>query len=217
MAIFRIALKTIRAFFGIKTEGGWVNGLVKIVLTTIKRWVMAIFRIALKTIKAFFDIKTEDRTADRSAKIALTAVRRGVFTLLDYWVAFVLGTMVAALKYHGFSYWEIFCAVAVYDIIAAYAFYQIQIKSGQDITLGEALRRAADVIKNENRLSGYVTFFLITVKAIVWEGPEQIVIFFKITGRWKVNIALLILSLIQALFGAWLYSLGYDSVAELFQ
>jgi hypothetical protein len=91
----------------------------------------------------------------------------------------------------------------------------VQTKSGQDITLGEALRRSADIIHGENRIAGYLNFLLVSVKAIVWEGPEQIVIFFRLAGATRIMISLVTLSLVQGLFGAWLYSTGYDGVAAL--
>ncbi len=119
------------------------------------------------------------------------------------------------MKYRGHDYWTIFLATWAYDFIAAAAFYQLQTKSGQDITLGEALRRSADIIHGESRVAGYLTFLFVSVKAIIWEGPEQVVIFFRLVGAAHILISLVALSLIQGLFGAWLYGTGYDGVAAL--
>lgn len=173
------------------------------------------FHLARNVVFAFFDIRADDTLVSKTGKVAATAARRTVFVLLDYWVAILLAAMVAFMKYRGHDYWTIFLATWAYDFIAAATFYQLQTKSGQDITLGEAFRRSADIIHGESRVAGYLTFFLVSVKAIIWEGPEQIVIFFRLVGAARILISLVALSLIQGLFGAWLYSTGYDGVAAL--
>ena len=175
------------------------------------RW----FRLAKSVVCAFFDIRADETLITGTSKVAATAARRIAFVIMDYWVAILLAAMVALMKYRGHDYWSIFLATWAYDFLAAVTFYLVQKKSGQDITLGEALRRAADIIHSENRLAGYLTFLLVFIKAIVWEGPEQIVIFFRLDGAARILVALVVLSLIQGLFGAWLYSTGYDGVAAL--
>jgi len=179
------------------------------------RIVGRIRRVAFNSLKAFFDIGIKDNLVTGAGKVAATALRRAAFVFIDYWAAIILAAIVSLMKYHGYTYLEIFIAAWAYDFMVATGFYLIQMKSGQDITLGEALRRAADVIQNEHRLAGYVTFFLITIKAIVWEGPEQIVIFYKIGGAIPIVAALISLSFVQGLFGAWLYSTGYDGITAV--
>lgn len=181
----------------------------------VTHWAGRMFRLARNVVFAFFDIRADDTLVSKTGKVAATAARRTVFVLLDYWVAIPLAAMVAFMKYRGHDYRTIFLATWAYDFIAAAAFYQLQTRSGQDITLGEALRRSADIIHGESRVAGYLTFLLVSVKAIIWEGPEQIVIFFRLVGAARILISLVALSMIQGLFGAWLYSTGYDGVAAL--
>lgn len=183
--------------------------------TPIAHWAGRWFHLARNVVFAFFDIRADDTLVSKTGKVAATAARRTVFVLMDYWVAILLAAMVAFMKYHGHDYWTIFLAAWAYNFVAAVGFYLLQTKSGQDITLGEAFRRAADVIHAKNRLAGYLTFLLVSVKAIVWEGPEQIVIFFRLVGTGRILLTLVALSMIQGLFGAWLYSTGYDGVAAL--
>jgi hypothetical protein len=181
----------------------------------VSRWAGRWFHLARNVVFAFFDIRADDTIVSKTGKVAATAARRTAFVVMDYWVAILLAAMVALMKYRGHDYWTIFFATWAYDFLAASAFYLVQTKSGQDITLGEALRRSADIIHGENRIAGYLTFMLVSVKAIVWEGPEQIVIFFRLAGATRIMISLVALSLVQGLFGAWLYSTGYDGVAAL--
>ncbi|MGA9396238.1 MAG: hypothetical protein WCA83_14470 [Azonexus sp.] len=181
----------------------------------VKHWARRRFHLAVNVVSAFFDIRADDTLLSKTGKVTATAARRTLYVVTDYWVAILLATMVAFMKYRGHDYWSIFLATWAYDFVAAVAFYLVQIKSGQDITLGEALRRSADIIHGENRIAGYLTFLLVSVKAIIWEGPEQIVIFFRLAGVTRIMVSLVALSLIQGLFGAWLYSTGYDGVAAL--
>jgi hypothetical protein len=184
-------------------------------VVSFKQFVAGNIDLARNVVRTFFDIRVDDTLVSGTGKVAATAARRAVFVVMDYWVAILLAAMVALLKYRGHDYWTIFLATWAYDFLAAVAFYLLQTKSGQDITLGEAFRRAADVIHAKNRLAGYLTFLLVSIKAIIWEGPEQIVIFFRLNGTARIMISLVVLSLIQGLFGAWLYSTGYDGIAAL--
>lgn len=179
-------------------------------------WAGGWLTFARNVVLAFFDIRADDTLVSKTGKVAATAARRTVFVVMDYWVAILLAAIVAFMKYRGHDYWSIFLVAWAYNFLAAAAFYLLQTKSGQDITLGEALRRSADIIHRENRVAGYLTFLLVSIKAIVWEGPEQIVIFFRLTGATRILVSLVVLSLIQGLFGAWLYSTGYDGVAAIF-
>jgi hypothetical protein len=167
--------------------------------------------------KAFFDIRENDGLGSRTKKVGATAIRRVVFIAADYWTALACAGLVSILNYWGRSFLEITAATWAYDLAIATVFLGISLKSGQDITLGESFRRAADVVHSANKMAGYITFAGLAAKATIWDGPEQVVIFFKkeiktITG---MLVILTILTLVQGLFWAWLYSLGYDSVTDL--
>jgi hypothetical protein len=53
--------------------------------------------------------------------------------------------------------------------------------------------------------------------AITWEGPVQIVVIFKkeFGANSKKIVALVFLTILQAVFWTLIYSLGYDSLSEL--
>lgn len=186
-------------------------------LKNIAAKIAAIWRVFIKVLKAFFEIKDRDSTSSKTKKVAVTAARRTIYIIADYWTAILCFSLVGAMKFYGFNDIEIFLGTWAYDFIVASAFLVVSLKSGQDITLGEAFRRAADVIHSSNKIAGYATFGYLTLKATIWDGPEQIAIFFKkeIKTLPRMIWLLFFLTMVQGGFYAWAYSLGYDSVSEL--
>lgn len=189
----------------------------KAIIEKMVAFIAAIFQTTVSAVKAFFDIKSDDDVASGSKKVAITAARRVVYVFLDYWAAIACASIVGLLKYWGLSFWLIVLATWIFDFVIATAFLVASEKSGHDITLGEAFRRAADAVHSSSKLAGYLAFIYINAKAIIWDGPEQVVIFFKKEiGSMSRMIGVLVgLTFIQGIFWAWVYSFGYDSVSEL--
>lgn len=84
-----------------------------------------------------------------------------------------------------------------------------------DITLAISFRRAADVmIRNGfwGKILGGLLLFGLSVKAIIWEGPETICFLFRkeLKTRSRFHLAIISLSAGQAIFGTWLYTVGYE-------
>ena len=90
-------------------------------------------------------------------------------------------------------------------------------KSGHDLTFGKGFRRAADVVHSESRLFGYIAMVGLNIKATIWDGPEQVVIFFKkeLGGMIQMAEVLVILTFVQGFFWAGVYSFGYESITGL--
>lgn len=166
--------------------------------------------------KAFFNT-TGDDVVTGSKKIGKTVVGRVIYTILEYWVAIACAGMIGFMKYYNWPFLQIFFAVWVIDFVLAIIVLVASEKSGQDITLGESFRRAANVVHSKSRIVGYFTFVLLIANAIIWEGPVQIVIIFKKEFGSETNkiVALIFLTILQAAFWTYIYSLGYDSLSEL--
>ncbi|MCX6787243.1 MAG: hypothetical protein NTY93_01820 [Candidatus Kaiserbacteria bacterium] len=103
----------------------------------------------------------------------------------------------------------------VFDFIVAGSFILVYEKTGEDLSLGSDYRRAIDTIHKKSRIVGYIALAIVIIKAIFWDGPEQVIIFFRKEIRTvpRIIVVLLILTVIQALIWAALYGLGYDLVA----
>lgn len=161
-------------------------------------------------------------SADGAKRISITAAGRFFYGVLDYVIAGGLGVMVVWMNVRDFSITAIFLATWAYDFIAAAGFYLLSDMSGYDITLGKSLRRSADVMfKNGiiGNILGGLLLLGVSVKAIVWEGPEVICFLFKkeIKSPMRIFFSLVILSAGQGVFGAWLYTTGYNLWKIIFQ
>lgn len=189
----------------------------KRIFEKIAAFFVAIFRTVVQAAKAFFDIKSDDDVASGSKKVAITAARRVVYVFLDYWAAFACASIVGFLNYWELSFWLIVMATWLFDFVVATAFLVASEKSGHDITLGEAFRRAVDAIRSNSKVAGWGALVYINAKAVIWDGPEQVVIFFKkeIGSMLGMVGVLVFLTFFQGLFWAVVYSLGYETVSEL--
>lgn len=181
------------------------------------RLISKIVALVAAVFKAFFGIREEDNISSGSKKVAVTTARRILYVVVDYWATFACAALVGLLNYWEWTFMWIVIATWVFDFTVATIFMVVSEKSGQDITLGESFRRAADVIHSAHKIAGYLTFAYLNVKATIWDGPEQVVIFFKkeIGSMARMTWCLVGLTLVQGLFWAWVYSLGYESVSEV--
>lgn len=176
-------------------------------------------KVAKEMVTAFFEI-FEDDTHDECVETVRTTLRqRAYYILMDWWATFACIGVVAGLNYLGRSFVEVVVATAIYDFVVAEAFMIYSLRTGQDVTFGEGYRRVIDVIHRKSKWLGWFGMVALNAKATIWDGPEQVPIFFKkeLGGFVNMTILLVFLSMIQGLFWAWLYSYGYESVAEAMQ
>lgn len=165
--------------------------------------------------RAFFDIHGEVVSTEGAKKVSFTVVGRFFYGVVDYAIAAGLGAMVFWMNAKSFSSKDIYLATFLYDFFAAAGFYWLSDMTGCDITLGRSFRRVMDVMHQRGfygKLSGWLLAFGVSVKAIVWEGPEVICFLFQreLKTRQNIWLSLLVLSALQGIFGAWLYTTGYN-------
>lgn len=173
--------------------------------------------IVSNVLMEFFGISEKDGLVEGGVRVGETIVGRIIYVLIDYWVAIACAGFVGFLNYLGWDFRLIVLATWIFDFIVAAGFMFVSEKTGKDITLGKSLRRAVNVVYSSNKLVGYLSIAWINTKAIVWDGPEQVVIFFKkeLGTVSRMVVLLAILTFFQGVFWAWVYSLGYESVSEL--
>jgi hypothetical protein len=184
---------------------------------------MLLFKGTRDVVKAFFGFHEHEGASVKAKKVFSLTIGRVVYAAADYWVAILLGTIVVMMSAYNCSYVSIILVTWIYDFVFAVIFWAASERSGNDFTFGKAYRRAGDKMnESQNRIVG-MTLFVLTVlwvsfKAIVWDGPESIVIFFKneLKTTSRVIVALEVLAGIQSLFGAWLYTSVYDLWSNLF-
>lgn len=180
-------------------------------------FIATFFLTAKMAVRAFFDIASDDDVASGSKKVLATGARRVVYVFLDYWASIACAAIVGYLNYLQLEFWQIVLGTWFFDFVVATIFLVVSEKSGQDITLGEAFRRAVDAIHSNSQLASWMALIYINAKAVIWDGPEQVVIFFKreIDGIYWMMLMLVGLTFAQGLFWAWVYNLGYETVSEI--
>jgi hypothetical protein len=172
----------------------------------------------LEILKSFLNIKEEDGLLTKGKKTANLIVRRVIYFAADYGLTFVSAAIVALMKALGFSFFWAFIAMWTFDFVVAGAFIVFYEKTGEDLSLGEDLRRATDTIHKTSRLAGYATMVLVIGQAIVWTGPEKIITFFRkeIGTIPRIIVILLVLTAIQAVIWTMIYGFGYDLLMRWF-
>lgn len=170
------------------------------------------------TFRAFFAIRENDGAVVGSAKVAAAAIKRTVYVIADYWLAILSAWIVGYLTYRGLGFWKISAVMWAYDLVIAFFFLYTNEKSGHDITLAESFRRAVDELHRHSKLTGTVVLLGVVLRATIWDGPEQVVIFFRkeLGSLTRMSLLLILITSGQALFWTWVYGLGYEGLSELF-
>lgn len=175
--------------------------------------------IGSEAFKAFYDIGEDDESLEKVKKIGATEARNIVYWAADYWAVLLCAAMVSTLNYWKWSFWAIAASTWVFDFVFAVVALIVCHQTGQDFTLGSSHRRVADTFFRKSKAIGIAYFLGHNIRATIWDGPEEVVYFYKddLNGVFQIGVLLLILTSVQGLFWAWAYSLGYDTVAGLIQ
>ena len=177
-------------------------------------WVAAAVRFVLEVLRSFLGFKEGDDLSTKRKKTANLAIRRAAYFVADYYLAALSAAIVVVMKHHGFTFVWIFVVMWIFDFITAGAFIVYYKKTGKDLSLGEDLRRATDTVHNKSRIAGLLAMGGVLFLAIVWTGPERVIIYFQeeIRTPHRAIVVLLTLTAIQALIYTVVYGFGYDLV-----
>lgn len=161
---------------------------------------------------AFWGVEEEDSAGDAAEKVADKLELRLWYMILDYWTAVLFAALVIGMTAYGFSFWTIFAASWVFDFVVAMYFVIHEQIFKVDMTLGSDYRRAMDEMCSRRKWLWIIVLVAIIVKAVVWDGPEQIVMFFrKELHTWlRVTGIILLLTAFQAWFWQVFWMTGYE-------
>jgi hypothetical protein len=171
----------------------------------------------LAGIRAFLDVKEEEKIAstETAKKISFLTLGRVFYGTMDWVVAAGLGSFSFWMQAQNFSGTKVFLGTWMYDFLFSAIFFFLSDMSGCDFTLGESLRRVADRVSREGfwgKLFSGMLLIGVSIKAIVWEGPEVMCFLFRKELKTRSNIwlGLFVMSAVQASFGTWLYTTGFE-------
>lgn len=164
--------------------------------------------------KGFHQITGEDTLEEAGSKIRANFLRGLVYDVADYNLAIICAIMVSQLNDWDWSFAMIFLATWMFDIVCCVISIVGCEKSSQDLTLGLAHRNAFEAVSIASRLGGHLYKIIQHPMAVIWDGPEQLVYFYKKElHTWtRVGVTVVSLTLLQGLFWTWIYSLGHDHV-----
>lgn len=173
-----------------------------------------IISILKEATREFFQIFEDDSHEDVVETVRMTMRQRAYYIAMDYWAVFACIGLIAVLNYFEKTSFEIAIWTITFDFWVAWSFMVYSLRTGKDVTFGEGYRRALDVVHRESKIIGFLGMVGVNAKATIWDGPEQVPIFFKKElGSFERMVGILVpLSIIQGIFWAWLYSYGYESV-----
>lgn len=167
--------------------------------------------------RAFFGLEDETKiaTTEVAKKVSLLAIGRLVYNWADWAIAAGLASFSFWMQAKSFSETDVYLGTFLYDFFAAAGFFFLSDMTGCDFTLGQSFRRVAGSFAKNGfwgKFSAGLLFLVVSVKAIIWEGPEVICVLFQreLKRRENIWLALFGLSALQGVFGTWLYTTGYN-------
>lgn len=173
-------------------------------------------KLAKKFAKFFLGVDDESILMEKGLEVGLLF---GALNILDYTLVGVTAVIVGFLRYHELSEVQIFLILWIGNMILSGTTVYAQRKTGIDMTLMEGLRRVVNAAIEKNRTKGLLLESLIITRLIIWNGPDQFILFFheRIVTRGGKAAMFVFASAIQMAVWTGLYSIGYDSFTELFK
>lgn len=174
-------------------------------------WFVSCVKIALSH---FYAIDDEDGVDDAVVKVRNLHLMSLFYDIVDYWAAAYCALLVSYMAAYQWSFvaktiWVWLLVDIPFAMGALYGCFA----TGKDLTWGEAHRRAHDGVYTHNRIAGWIYRIVQHVVGIIWDGPEQLAIFYssELMTRSRMYAVALFLSTFQAIFWAWAYSLANDA------
>jgi hypothetical protein len=188
-------------------EYSWSRSLIKIGIAS-----FAAIRIAFC---AFHQIQAGDSIEQTAKKIRHNFLLGSVYDVMDYWLSILCALMVSYLNDWQWSFAAIILATWIFDILCTLFSLFGYWLTKKDFTLGEAHRRASDALYQQSSvIAGRVYRVVQHVTAVIWDGPEQLIVFYRkeLKEYGRMILAIIPLTLLQGLFWAWTYSFGHETV-----
>ncbi len=177
---------------------------------------LKIIRIFIKFLKIFFGADSAEEIKKRGIVLSLAVP---AFRWFDWLLVGLTQILVAFLIQLGLSYGLIFLLLWTGNIALNWSIVAINDKTKIDFTLMEGLRRLINAALEKSRLTGRILEAIILIRLIIWDGSDNVVIFFrhKLDNFYLRLATFIVVSGVQ--MGVWttLYVLGYHSFSQLFK
>lgn len=145
----------------------------------------------------------------------LTAVFASSFYCLDWFIVAVTASITTFLKYQGLSNHQIWITLWSLSLAYSGAIVLLNDLSKIDFTYMETLRRLTNDATGKSRFIGFILEFIVFIRLLLWDGPDQLLIFFKerLPSRLLKGAFFVITSGFQMFIWAQLYILDLRASA----
>lgn len=151
-------------------------------------------------------------------------VKKGVATMvlvpslrfLDWLLVGASITLFSAFKFKGLNDLSIWLVLWILNMLLSGTVIFFNDRSKVDLTLMQTLRKAVNTLISKSRTIGYITEAVIVMRLLVWDGPDQLIIFLRnrLGSGPVILFCFVISSGFQMFIWATLYGYGYDGVAD---
>jgi hypothetical protein len=148
---------------------------------------------------------------------AATAILVPSFRLLDWALVGASMTLFPTLKYKGVSDLSIWLVLWILNMMLSGAVVMFNDRIKVDITLMQTLRKAVNALISKSRVIEHIAETLIVGRLLVWDGPDQLIIFFqdRLRSRPIILLCFISASAFQMCLWAKIYGYGYDGIADV--
>jgi len=150
-------------------------------------------------------------------KGAATVILVPTLRFLDWLLVGASITLFSALKYNGLNDLSIWLVLWILNMLLSGAIVLFNDRIKVDITLMQMLRKAVNILISKSRTIGYIAEVIIVVRLLIWDGPDQLIIFFRerLGSGPVILLCFVISSGIQMFIWTKIYSYGYDGISDL--
>jgi hypothetical protein len=164
-------------------------------------------------------ISTEEAVSDKELleKGALTAILFPSFRFMDWLLVAATASIFSLFKYYGFTEYLIWIILWILNLLLSWAVVLFNDRIKVDVTMMQTLRKFINFLISKTKKIGYLLEVIILGRLLLWDGPDQLFIFFRDRIPSKLIRVCFFVSAsgIQMFIWSMIYAFGYDSLSKL--
>lgn len=164
-------------------------------------------------------VSPEEALSDKDLlkKGASTAILFPSFRLMEWLLVAATASIFSLFKYYGFTEYSIWIILWILNLLLSGAVVLFNDRIKVDFTMMQTLRKFTNVLISKAKKVGYLFEVIIFGRLLLWDGPDQLFIFFRdrIPSKLIRVCFFVCASGVQMFIWSRIYAFGYDSLSEL--
>jgi small basic protein len=150
-------------------------------------------------------------------KAVLTALLVPTVYALDWVLVGLTAALVGGMVAAGAREWQIWLVLWALNLILSGAVILGGDRLGVDLTLMQGVRRLVDMAVRQSRAVGRTIEAAVTIRLLLWDGPDQLLIFMRPRCSSRTARAVLFIAAggLQMLLWTRIYLLGLEGIGDL--